>query len=140
MDYRRLLEQGYATIARTNPCSRLEYLSDYVFDLTTYDGEMSELFARKALEVCAAVSDATTFDYITDPEQYRWFLLMVNMPFFASRLDWGTSIRGAWWGNEDTEFSSCGLWNNTEQMADTMTMNSHQWREFIAAVRAFASA
>lgn len=140
MDYRRMLEEGYEAIASADPIGRLEYLSDYVFDFTTYDSAMSELFARKALEVCAAVSDATTFDYIKDSGQYRWFLLMVNMPFFANRLDWGTSIRGAWWQHDDTEFSSCGLWDGEKQMDDTMTLTGKQWREFIAAVRAFASA
>ena len=55
-DYRRMLEEGHAEIdafqgqGRT---SRLEYLADNVFDFTTYEGEYSELFAKKALEVCA---------------------------------------------------------------------------------------
>lgn len=96
-DYRRMLEEGYGAIASTEPIGRLEYLSDYIFNFTTYDGEMAELFACKALEVCAAISNRTTFDYIKDAEQYRWYLVMCNMPFFSDKLEWGTSIRGAWW-------------------------------------------
>lgn len=56
---------------------------------------MSVLFARKAVEVCAAINDRQTFDYINDPNDYLWYLLMCNMPFFAERLECGISIRGA---------------------------------------------
>jgi hypothetical protein len=135
-----MMEEGHAqtdAFRGQGRTSRLEYLSDHIFNFATYDGEMSELLARKALEVCAAVSGGKTFDYIKDPEQYRWYLVMCNMPFFAERLEWGTSIRGAWWDYGDTEFSSCGLWDGGEQFADTMTFTSDQWREFIAAVLAF---
>lgn len=142
-DYRRMLEEGHAEIdafqgqGRT---SRLEYLSDYIFNFTTYDGEMAELFARRALEVCDAISNSTTFDYIKDAEQYRWYLAMCNMPFFADKLEWGTSIRGAWWGeppHKKIEFSSCGLFLDGEQLHETMEFTRDQWREFIAAVVAF---
>lgn len=139
-EYRRMLEEGYEAIASTDPIGRLEYLSDYIFNFTTYDGAMAELFANKAMEVCAAISDRTTFDYIKDAEQYRWYLVMVNMPFFADKLEWGTSIRGAWWGeppHKKIEFSSCGLFLDGEQLHETMEFTRDQWREFIAAVLAF---
>lgn len=143
-DYRRMLEDGFA---QTNnfggdcPASRLEYLSDHIFDFTTYDGEMSELFARKALEVCAAISNRTTFYYIKDAENHRWFLVMCNMPFFSQRLNWGTSIRGAWWDTSHpnaAEFNTCGLWLDGEQLA-ALSFSTDQWRELIAAVLAFGA-
>ena len=142
-DYRRMLEEGHAEIdgfqgqGRT---SRLEYLADNVFDFTTYEGEYSELFAKKALEVCAAISDGKTFEYIKEPEGRLWYLLMVNMPFFADKLEWGTSIRGAWWDEpprKKIEFSSCGLFLGGKQLHETMKFTRDQWREFIAAVVAF---
>lgn len=111
--------------------SRLEYLSDYIFNFTTYDGEMAELFARRSLEVRAAISNSTTFDYIKDADQYRWYLVMCNMPFFADKLEWGTSIRGAWWGeppHRKIEFSSCGLFLDGEQLHETMEFTRDQWR------------
>jgi hypothetical protein len=139
-DYARMLTEGYEAIASTDPIGRLEYLADYLFDFTTYESEYSELFAKKALEVCAAISDSKTFEYIKEPENRLWYLLMVNMPFFADKLEWGTSIRGAWWGeppHKKIEFSSCGLWLDGEQLHETMEFSREQWREFITAVVAF---
>jgi hypothetical protein len=142
-DYRRMLEEGHAetdAFQGQGRTSRLEYLADNVFNFTTYESEYSELFARKALEVCTAISDGKTFEYIKEPENRLWYLLMVNMPFFADKLEWGTSICGAWWAeppHKKIEFSSCGLFLDGEQLHETMEFTRDQWREFIAAVVAF---
>lgn len=144
MDYKELLEHSYKVAAETFECapeSRLEYLGDHIFDFTTYDGEMSALFARKAVEVCAAINNQLTFDYIKEPNDYRWFLLMCNMPFFAERLEWGTSIRGAWWAGRpgrEIEFDSCGLWVCDKQLTDTLKFSADEWKRFIEAVIEFA--
>lgn len=116
--------------------SRLEFLSEFIFDFTTYNNEMSELFASKALDVCAALNDRGTFEYIKDADNYRWFLIMVNMPFFANRLDWGTSINGAWWKYEDQTLKSTGIWCGDEQALSVM-FTSDEWQSFIAALIAF---
>ncbi len=145
MDYLELLEHSYE-VERTDgecpPESRLEYLGEQIFDITTYDSEMSALFARKAVEVCFAINNRLTFDFIKEPNNYRWFLLMCNIPFFADRLGWGTSIRGAWWsagpGNQ-IEFQSCGLWIGNNQCADGMKFSAEEWGKFISAVVEFAS-
>ncbi len=141
LDYPRMLLDGFAATeshsARQH--TRFEYLSEHIFDFNTYDSDMAKLFASKALEVCAAVLNKTTFDYIEDPDQYRWYMVMCNMPFFKDRLDWGVSIRGAWWQFDDTEFSSCGLWIGDRQYAGTLTLDQDQWRAFIAAVIAFGA-
>jgi hypothetical protein len=137
---RELLEQSYE-IALGDECpprSRHDFLGEHIFDFTTYDGDMSELFARKALEVCVAITDGQTFDYITDADNYRWFLLMVNMPFFVGRLEWGTSIRGAWWVHEDQNLESCGLWCDGEQVL-SLKFSRTEWVAFVAALAQFAS-
>ncbi len=141
MNYLELLNHSYEETKALGGCapeSRLEYLGDHIFDFTTYDGEMSALFARKAVEVCDAINARTTFDYIKDPENYRWYLLMCNMPFFASKLEWGTSVRGAWW-NHTITFQSCGLWQGDEQLADEMKFTGEEWAQFTAAISAFAN-
>lgn len=133
------LEHSYAKACYSDPdVSRLEYLSDYIFDFTTYDGGMAELFARKALEVCAAINDRRTFDYIKDEDGHRWYLLMVNMPFFAGRLDWGTSIRGAWWAHEPQKLESCGIWRGDEQVL-SVEFTRDEWQAFIADMIRFAA-
>lgn len=139
-DYLRMLEEGH--METQDRASRLEYLSEYIFDFTTYESEYSELFAKKALEVCAAVSDGKTFEYIKQPDNRLWYLLMVNMPFFTNKLSWGTSIRGAWWAgpsHKKIEFSSCGLSLDGTQLYETMEFTCKEWLEFIAAVVAFGS-
>ena len=45
--YRALLEHSYEQSAYGDPnVSRLEYLSEYIFDFTTYDTAIGELFAH----------------------------------------------------------------------------------------------
>lgn len=138
-DYCRMLEEGHDNIRafQGHNSSRLEYLGDHIFNFTTYDGEMSELFASKALEVCAAISAGTTYDYIKDKENYRWFLLMCNMPFFAGKLEWGTSIRGPWWLHDKITLSSDGLWLDGDQIQDTVDFTGEEWRRFVEAMLLF---
>lgn len=145
MDYKELLEHSYKVTLESYECgpgSRLEYLSEHIFGFITYDSEMAVLFARKAVEVCAAINNRLTFDYILKSKNdYCWFLLMCNMPFFAERIEWGCSIRDAWWGSKSgkpIEFQSCGLWVGDEQLHETIKFSDEDWKIFIAALMGFA--
>lgn len=146
MNYEQLLVDSYKMQVELGDesLSRLEYLAEYVFDFTTYDGDMSELFAAKALEVCSAISMGSTRDYIKDADNYRWYLLMINMPFFAGRLTWGISVRHAWWDGKQPSVSSCGLWCGEEQMQmlefPQTELDARSWKEFVAALLAFPGA
>lgn len=141
IEYFNLLEHSFATevvISKCPPKSRLEFLSGSVFDFTTYDSEMDEFFAWTALEVCAAITDKTTFAYIQDPERHRWYLAMCNMPFFSNRIEWGTSIRGAWWDCYNMPpLESCGLWDGDKQVLK-LEFSRDQWPAFMSAVQKFA--
>lgn len=96
---------------------------------------MSELFAQKAVEVCEAISNSKTFDYISAADNYKWYLLMCNMPFFNDKLNWGGSIRGAWWDHdEEIILTNIGLWETEEQFTIDLKFTHAQWIEFIAAV------
>lgn len=139
MVYQEFLEHSFETVKALDECApktRLAYLSNYIFDFTTYDQEIDELFASKAVEVCGAINDSVTFSYIEQPENYKWFLLMCNMPFFFDRIEWGTSIRGAWW-RKSIKLDSCGLWIGEEQ-ASEMTFGLHEWERFIDAMTLFS--
>ena len=137
-DYLKQLEHSYKLIDDGHGSSRFEYIGDYVFNFTTYDGDVSELFAIKAIEVCNAISTNTTFDYIgnRNRENYYWYLLMVNMPFFAEKLEWGTSIRGAWW-EQHIVYSSDGLFDDEDNQVLDMEFTQEEWKSFMAAVSAF---
>ena len=133
----KLLEDGFSAckILFDKELSRLEYLSEYIFNFTTYDSELSEELGRKAVDVCAAINNGTTFDYIEDKDNCRWFILMCNMPFFADRINWGTSIRGAWW--DCCPLESCGLFDGTSQVC-VLDFNQESWKLFISQVVEFA--
>jgi hypothetical protein len=145
-DYRRMLEEGYAAWRDVNPDgtpeNRVAYLGDYIFGFTTYDADMSAEFATKALEVCRAITERKTFEYIKDRANYRWFLWVCNMPFFSCRLNWGTSIRGAWWDistPNETDLDTTSFWLNGKQLTEPLQFSTEQWCEFIAALLAFGS-
>lgn len=75
---------------------KLIFLSVNVFDFTTYDSGIDQEFSRSMLEVIWVILNKKTFEYIEDENRYRNYLIMVNMPFLKDKLEWGTSIRGAW--------------------------------------------
>lgn len=145
MIYKEMLEATYKEVSSHTECaprSRLEFLSEYIFNFTTYDPDISEMFAKKAVEVCKAINRKTTFKYIKDGDNYKWYLLMCNMPFFSERLEWGTSIRGAWWGvNSDgvIEFDSCDIWFDEDKPWSPIKFSREEWEEFVAAIIDFAS-
>ena len=140
-DYRQMLEDGFAFINELDGQStRLSFLGDYIFDFTTYDSEWSEIFAKRAIEVCESISNKTTFESFEEPGRYRWFLIMINMPFFSQRINWGTSVRGAWWESPpDLVYQSSGLFIGDEQFCSHM-FTTKQWCEFIAAIIEFGRA
>lgn len=143
MDYKALLENSLHIEARFNEeesPSRLAYLSEHIFDFTTDDDEMSELFATKALEVCRAITLRTTFEYIKNQDDYLWFLLMCNMPFFSQRIDCGTSIRGSFWSSGlNFELKSCGLWVGQDQLPQPLRFGDETWNDFILAMIEFVA-
>jgi hypothetical protein len=142
MDYLKLLENSYEQVlSHGDEITKFEFLSCHVFDFTTYDGEMDELFFKKAIEVCLAITKQQTFDYQSDSDNYIWYLIMCNMPFFDDKLEWGTSIRGAWWdlhGEAEFEISTCGFYEGDEQILTPIKFNRAQWESFVFAMAEFA--
>ena len=142
MNYLKLLEHSYKIELQTHKISRYEFLAENIFNFTIYDGGMADQFGRRSLEVCQAINTQQTFEYQKKgPANYLWYLVMVNMPFFADRLEWGSSIRGAWWSiHGDIKFvvNSCGLWRNTEQLLE-LQLDAAQWTLFIQAMYDFTT-
>lgn len=140
MEYKKLLENGFfnTNLFHDNSMSRLQYLGELIFDFTTYDSGMSEFLATKALEVCEAINTKTDRGFTTDPEQYKWYIIMCNMPFFEDKLEWGTSIRGAWW-RYDISFHCSGLFNEDKQLYGHLHFTQETWMLFINAVLEFGT-
>lgn len=128
--------------------TRLIFLSESVFDFTLYDSYMDALFAKKAVEVCNAITERKTFEYIDlyskeIPVNYKWYLIMTNMPFFANKLNWGTSIRGAYWNyghqKKSIAFESTGIHDEEGKKILRQEFTIDQWTEFMKAVVEFAA-
>jgi hypothetical protein len=81
------------------PETKMEFLGATIFNFTTYDGEIDILFAEKMIEVLECILNGTTFAYQANKDKYINYLTMVNMPFMTEKLEWGTSIRGAWFND-----------------------------------------
>lgn len=146
-DYLAMLETSYAYMQRESffpNRTRLEYLSEEIFDFTTYATMPAEHLAVRALEVVEAITDRTTFVYIRRSDAHHvWYIVMCNLPFFKERINWGTSIRGAWWDHyKELEYTSCGLFDNDGNQiyaSEPMTFEEGEWEQFMRATLAFAA-
>lgn len=141
MNYNELLENSYQH-EKINSCSgedisKAEFLASSVFNLTTYSSSMDELLVSKFIKVCEAITNEETFKYIEDEQNYVWYIICVNMEFFKERIDWGTSIRGAWWSYVQLPLDSCGIWNGEEQIELLLFPTDTCFKEFMKAVVKF---
>lgn len=139
--FRQMLEEGFVECKLTSGLeNRMEFLTDYIFGFTLYDSAMAEIFGQKAIEVCRAITEKTTFEFIENTGNHQWFLVMCHMPFFATRIEWGTSIQGAWWGTGGNRltYESTGLFLDGDQIIDPIEFNLGEWNEFVLAIVEFA--
>ena len=68
-----------------------------LFDLTTYDDDVSERWGRAIIEVMRAIDKQETFEYIKESDdQYERYLIVANLLEYHQLIDWGGSIRGSW--------------------------------------------
>jgi hypothetical protein len=140
-EYLELLERSFASvnerISLTGELSRLEYLSEYIFDYGTYCRELSELLARETIDVCGAVSNKKVFRQ--SDENYAGYIRTVNMSFFKDRLNWGMKSPCTWWAySDDFIFESYGgLYDANDESIPEMTFSRDEWIEFISAMIEF---
>ncbi len=116
---------------------RLIFLSDHIFNYDTYDGDRAIFFAEKTIFIIYAILHKKTFDLIQQSkENYYWYLAICNMPFLANNIEWGTSIRGAWF-NHSITIKSCGLYHDDEQIID-LDLEYEHVDQFFGALINFA--
>lgn len=145
MNYLKLLEHSYSVAKERSgdgDVDRLEFLAEGIFEFYTYENIVQANMAKAALGVCQAISSRQTFAFITDEDRNFWYLIMVHMPFFAPRISWGSSIRGAWWdihASKTLSIESTALFEGDEQLLN-ISFNEKQWHEFIEAMISFAAA
>jgi hypothetical protein len=154
-EYFQILEANYCYWVEKCGFSELtrdEFLAQYIFDITTYDLNADKLFIQKICEVCQAVNTKTTYEYISsavivenEMNNYTWYLLLMQIPFFKERVEWGTSIRGAWWTPQRLNpyagyivLDSTGFWRDNKQILDPILFTIEEWGCFIDAIIEFA--
>jgi len=129
--YLKIIRRGYQeecndTSDFNKKISKEEFIGNYVFDICTYDDETCVKMTREWLEVCECISEGKTFEYISTDKGYETYLRTINYDFFMKKIDWGSSIRGAWWSgkyspeDEDWEYKfeidTCVFWNEDGQI------------------------
>ena len=87
--------------------SRLEYLGGYVFNYTTYRSDLDEEFAKRTLKIIEVIHKRQNFEFISTEENHVEYITIVNMPFFRDKLEWGGSIRGAWFDEYNVYKMDC---------------------------------
>lgn len=91
------------------PMSKCQWVAHRVFDLVTYDDDLDERFTRDILEVCKAIINQETYEYIRDGSNYVKYIAVCQLLINFHWLNWGTSIRGAWF---EIEYSN--TWSETK--------------------------
>jgi hypothetical protein len=72
------------------------WAADNIFDLTTYDDELDRLFVQVIVDVCKVILARKTFEFIEDEALYVTYIVVCQLLDRKGWINWGTSIRGAW--------------------------------------------
>ena len=110
LNYKEGFDEAYSMMVQTNEniadMSKLHFVAMFIFDFELDDTEMYESFALRMIEVIESILNEKTYEYIKS--NYENYLLMVNMPFLKDKIDYGVSIRGAWF-DEYEVYECCGI-------------------------------
>jgi hypothetical protein len=87
---------------------RCVFLSNAIIGITTYDDGLDLEFGKMILETLNTIQKKQTFEYIENKENYRKYILSCN--FIKDWLDWGSSIRGAWFNTNDGKLLLMNIW------------------------------
>jgi hypothetical protein len=81
--------------------TKYEWAASSIFNLTTYDAGLDEVFVKAIIEVCKVILERKNFEYIRNKDNYAKYILVCQMLERFEWIDWGTSIRGAWFEVEN---------------------------------------
>ena len=97
MNVKELLKAHYDFYADCyDDASKYKWAASNVFDLTTYDGDLDERFVKAIIEVCKVIFEKSNFNYIEGDGNYVKYILVCQLLDKFQWIEWGTSIRGAW--------------------------------------------
>ncbi|PBG28827.1 hypothetical protein BGU81_06825 [Clostridioides difficile] len=67
-----------------------------LFGIITYDERLDIEFGKSIIEVMKSIQSRNNFDYIKNKKKYRQYILIANLLASNGWVEWGSSIRGAW--------------------------------------------
>ena len=79
---------------------KYEWAANHIFDLCTYDAALDEKFVKDIFEVCQVIIDKRNFEYQIDNNNYIKYILVCQILYHFNWINWGTSIRGAWFEDD----------------------------------------
>lgn len=109
----------------SNGDDKYSWAAFYVFDLVTYDSGLDERFVKDILEVLKVIQKGITFEYIGDQSNYVKYILVCQLLHKFRWIDWGTSIRGAWFALDDERRDIVNQQEWSEWNPDTRTLVNH---------------
>lgn len=90
----------YADISKhkgyTSNDIKLMFLAEILFGIETDDSALSVMLGKDILEVINIIKKGLTFDYIKSEDNYKRYIIIANILNKLDWIEWGTSIRGAW--------------------------------------------
>lgn len=106
---------------------KLVFISREILGLTTYDTGLDVHFGNMVLETMKQIQNRTTFKFIEDKNNYTNYILSCN--FIIDWLDWGSSIRGAWFSEYDGKITPDFALSNIEYDKDSfpITKGFMEW-------------
>jgi len=105
------------------------FLSSAIIGITTYDDELSKEFGKMILDTLIQIKNRTTFEYIKNKENYKNFILSCN--FIQDWLEWGTSIRGAWFNVGDGKIVTYEALSNVSYEEDGIRITDEFMEWFV---------
>lgn len=126
--------------------SRLDFVGGGLLEFTTYCPEICEEMTRRALPVIRRINNADNppSNWVDDFEQHTWHIVMCNLPFFANRINWGTSIRFPWWdldrySDKPVTYCVAELYIGKKQLCCNLIFTKEEWKEYMQAVLDFCA-
>lgn len=83
---------------------KLIFLAEVLFGIETDDNSLSLKFGEDILEVIDVIKKGSNREYIKSEDNYKKYIIVANILSKLDWIEWGVSIRGAW-------FSEYGEYN-----------------------------
>ena len=96
IDVYRIHFKEYCESMGGQKISKYEWASSEIFNLTTYDGSIDEMLVKHIIEICKVIMNRNNFEYIRNEANYITYILVCQLLDRFHWINWGTSIRGAW--------------------------------------------